>query len=118
MPGIPLAVAELMRRRTWVLLLSAVAAVVTALTLVLLSFVHPEALRERMELFLTERLDSDVEIGDFGAHPLPTLSADGSDLVLRRHGDACPVHRDQGLRDPRRPARPVPSASSDSMSSA
>ena len=79
-----------MRRRTWVLLLSAVAAVVTALTLVLLSFVHPAALRERMEVFLTERLDSDVEIGDFGAHPLPTLSADGGDLVLKRHGDPAP----------------------------
>jgi AsmA-like C-terminal region len=79
-----------MRKRTWVLLLSAVAATVTALVLVLLSFVHPEALRERMETFLTERLDSDVEIADFGAHPLPTLSVDGSGLVLKRHGDTVP----------------------------
>jgi hypothetical protein len=79
-----------MRRRAWVLLLSAVAAVVTALTLALLSFVHPAALRERMELFLTERLDSDVEMRDFGAHPLPTLSVDGAGLLLKRHGDAAP----------------------------
>jgi len=79
-----------MRRRAWVLLLSAVAAVVTALTLVLLSFVHPAALRERMELFLTERLESDVDIRDFGAHPLPTLSVDGAGLPLRRHRDAAP----------------------------
>ena len=54
---------------------------VTALVLVWLSFVHPEALRVRMETFLTERLDSDVAIADFGAHPLPTLSVDGSGPV-------------------------------------
>jgi AsmA-like C-terminal region len=79
-----------MRKRTWVLLLSIVAAGVTALVLVWLSFVHPEALRIRMETFLTERLDSDVEMAEFGAHPLPTLSVDGSELVLKQHGDTVP----------------------------
>jgi hypothetical protein len=79
-----------MRKRTWVLLLSLVGAGFTALVLVLMSFAHPDALRERMETFLTERLDSEVEVGDFGAHPLPTLNADGSDLVLKRRGEADP----------------------------
>jgi AsmA-like C-terminal region len=79
-----------MRKRTWVLLLSIVAATVTALVLVWLSFVHPEALRVRMETFLTERLDSEVAIADFGAHPLPTLSVDGSGLVLKQHGETVP----------------------------
>jgi AsmA-like C-terminal region len=78
-----------MRRHTWVLLGTAIA-VVAGLALLLLSFVHPEQLRERMELFLTERLDSDVEMHAFGAHPLPPLSVDGAGLVLKRHGDGVP----------------------------
>jgi hypothetical protein len=49
---------------------------------------HPEQLRARMELFLEERLESDVELEAFGAHPLPTTAVDGSGLVLRRRGDA------------------------------
>ncbi|MGH9329760.1 MAG: hypothetical protein ACRD09_04900 [Vicinamibacterales bacterium] len=43
-----------------------------------------------METFLTERLDSEVEMREFGAHPLPTLSVDGAGLVLKRYDDAAP----------------------------
>lgn len=72
------------------LLLSVVAVAVTTVVLVLLSFAHPEQLRERMETFLAERLDSDVEMREFGVHPLPALSVDGAGLVLRRRGDTAP----------------------------
>jgi hypothetical protein len=41
-----------------------------------------------MELFLEERLESDVDLEAFGAHPLPTTTVDGSGLVLRRRSDA------------------------------
>jgi hypothetical protein len=53
-----------------------------------MSFIHPEQLRSRMELFLEERLESEVDLEAFGAHPLPTTSVDGSGLVLRRRKDA------------------------------
>jgi hypothetical protein len=76
--------------RRLVIALVVLGAVAAGLALVLLSFMHPDALRERMETFLTERLESDVKIGDFGAHPLPRLSADGSNLVLTRRGQGEP----------------------------
>jgi AsmA-like C-terminal region len=63
---------------------------IVGLTLLLLSLLHPSELRERMETFLAERLDSDVQMREFGAHPLPTLAVDGAGLVLKRHGDAAP----------------------------
>ena len=76
-----------MRRGVWIFAVIA-GGVVGSLLIVLMSFIHPEQLRSRMELFLEERLESEVDLEAFGAHPLPTTTVDGSGLVLRRRGEA------------------------------
>jgi hypothetical protein len=45
-----------------------------------------DALRRRMIATLSERLDSDVELGDLQLRVLPGLRAEGKDLIIRRHG--------------------------------
>jgi AsmA-like C-terminal region len=75
------------RKGVWIFAVIA-GGVVGSLLIVLMSFIHPEQLRSRMELFLEERLESEVDLEAFGAHPLPTTSVDGSGLVLRRRGQA------------------------------
>jgi hypothetical protein len=77
-----------MRRKRF--LWFAAAAAIGAIALLLLSVYHPDRLRDRMETFLTERLDSDVTLRDFGAHPLPPFSVDGGGLTLKRHGGSDP----------------------------
>lgn len=56
----------------------------------LMSLLRPAALRDRMETFLQERLDSEVELRDFGASRLQPGAVDGGGLVLRRHGVSGP----------------------------
>jgi hypothetical protein len=45
-----------------------------------------DTLRERVVRSLSEKLDSDVELGDVHLHLFPGLKADGSNLTIRRHG--------------------------------
>jgi hypothetical protein len=47
-----------------------------------------DTLRERMVRSLSEKLDSDVELGDLHVHLFPGLKADGESLTIRRHGRA------------------------------
>jgi hypothetical protein len=75
------------RKGVWIFVIIT-GGVVGSLLIVLMSFIHPEQLRSRMELFLEERLESEVDLEAFGAHPLPTTSVDGSGLVLSRRNDA------------------------------
>jgi hypothetical protein len=74
------------RKRIWIPVVAVAGALAVGTILVVSSVLHPEQLRARMERFLADRFDSDVELHDFGAHPLPRLTAHGSELVLRRHG--------------------------------
>src|SRR5882724_2358772 len=45
-----------------------------------------DALRHRMIRTLSEQLDSDVELGDVTLRAFPELRAEGSNLVIRKHG--------------------------------
>jgi hypothetical protein len=47
-----------------------------------------DTLRERMVRSLSEKLDSDVELGDLHVHLFPGMTADGASLTIRRHGRA------------------------------
>jgi AsmA-like C-terminal region len=80
-------VSSRVRKGVWIFAVIA-GGVVGSLLIVLMSFIHPEQLRSRMEVFLEERLESEVDLEAFGAHPLPTTTVDGSGLVLRRRGEA------------------------------
>lgn len=45
-----------------------------------------DSLRRRVIHTLSEQLDSDVELGDLTLHVFPALRAQGSNLVIRKHG--------------------------------
>lgn len=45
-----------------------------------------DTLRHRMIRTLSEKLDSDVELGDLTLHVFPALRADGANLIIRKHG--------------------------------
>src|SRR4029079_1144428 len=48
--------------------------------------VSSDVLRQRIVQSLSERLDSDVELGDLKLRVYPTLRAEGADLRIRRRG--------------------------------
>jgi hypothetical protein len=45
-----------------------------------------DSLRQRLIRTLSEQLDSDVELGELTLHVFPALRAQGSNLVIRKHG--------------------------------
>jgi len=74
--------------RWWFWALSSVIALF-ALLMILAAAVVPlssDTFRHSLIDTLSERLDSDVELGDLHMRVFPTLHAEGSKLVIRRHG--------------------------------
>jgi hypothetical protein len=68
--------------------IAAALAIGIAFGLAMLGTRLPDTLRERVETFLTERLDSTVELGAFDVALVPPLRVGGERLVLRARGDA------------------------------
>ena len=72
----------------WALLSLAGLVIVLAAMLVAAVPLSSDTLRHRIVLALSEKLDSDVELGDVRLRVFPSLRAEGTDLRIRRRGMA------------------------------
>jgi hypothetical protein len=82
-------------RRTWIWASIATLALLVLASLALVSVVplRSETLRQRIVAFLSDRLNSNVELGDLSLRVLPALHVEGQALVIRRreHLDQPPL---------------------------
>ena len=87
-PTLPLSRARHPHLRRWIWIGTSLAAAVV-IVLALLAAAVPlssDALRHRIVAALSERLDSDVSLGDLHWRVFPRLRAEGEALVIRQHG--------------------------------
>jgi len=78
------------RKRPWFWALIALAGLVVAFGLMLVAAVplSSDTLRHRIVSYLSDKLDSDVELGDLHLRAFPRLRVEGADLRIRRRGRA------------------------------
>src|SRR2546423_1843281 len=87
-PALRPAVASRLWRRWWFWALSGVFGLIVVLAILVAAVIPLSAdnLRHRMIATLSERLESDVEIGDLHLHVFPALHVEGSKLIVRWRG--------------------------------
>ena len=81
------------RRWIWITVSLITAAVIFLALLVAAVPLSSDSLRHRIVGYLSDRLDSDVSLGDLHLRVFPRLHAEGADLIIRQHGreDAPPL---------------------------
>ena len=82
-------------RRRWIWIASSLVAAVVILVVLVAAAVplSSDSMRHRIVGYLSDRLDSDVSLGDLHLHVFPRLHAEGAALTIRQHGreDVAPL---------------------------